>query len=94
MFPQPAEQKSPLLDLFLSEASTDFAAFGGSSVPLITTPPGFLDDFFRDLEEGLLLLLLMLQKWKLLIASLKGLQKKKNAESFVSKTCTFSLLLR
>lgn len=51
MFPQPAEQKSPLLDLFLSEASTDFAAFGGSSVPLITTPPGFLDDFFRDLEE-------------------------------------------
>lgn len=51
MFPQPAEQKSPLLDLFLSEASADFAAFGGSSVPVITTPPGFLDDFFRDFEE-------------------------------------------
>jgi len=51
MFPQSVSGKSPLLDLFLYEASTDFAAFGGSSVPVITTPPGFLDDFFRDFEE-------------------------------------------
>lgn len=51
MFPQPVGGKSPLLDLFLYEASAEFAAFGGSSVPEITTPPGFLDDFFRDFEE-------------------------------------------
>lgn len=51
MFPQPVGGKSPLLDLFLYEASAEFSAFGGSSVPVITTPPGFLDDFFSDFEE-------------------------------------------
>lgn len=51
MFPQPVGGKSPLLDLFLYEASAEFAAFGGSSVPVITTPPGFLDDFFSEFEE-------------------------------------------
>lgn len=51
MFPQPVGGKSPLLDLFLYEASAEFSAFGGSSVPVITTPPGFLDDFFSEFEE-------------------------------------------
>uniref|UniRef100_A0A0D6R1N6 RING-type E3 ubiquitin transferase n=1 Tax=Araucaria cunninghamii TaxID=56994 RepID=A0A0D6R1N6_ARACU len=51
MFLQPAAGKVSLLDVFISAVSTGFDTFGGSSIPAITAPPGFLEDFFRDIDE-------------------------------------------
>ncbi|KAH9298077.1 hypothetical protein KI387_029759, partial [Taxus chinensis] len=51
MFPQSGFEKASLLDLFISRVSTGFDTLGGSSAPIITAPPGFLEDFFRDFEE-------------------------------------------
>ncbi|KAI3500720.1 hypothetical protein L2E82_19321 [Cichorium intybus] len=50
MFPDPQRDKSnvsPLLPLIFSEVSSSIDAFGGSS-GVASSPPGFLDELFRD----------------------------------------------
>eukprot|EP00252_Welwitschia_mirabilis_P016787 TRINITY_DN3721_c0_g1_i1.p1 TRINITY_DN3721_c0_g1~~TRINITY_DN3721_c0_g1_i1.p1 ORF type:complete len:1020 (+),score=199.58 TRINITY_DN3721_c0_g1_i1:182-3241(+) len=46
--------KSPLLELFLAEASTGFDTFGSSNASNSTLPAGFIEDFFKDIEDDTL----------------------------------------